>query len=99
MSDKEKTAPKKEPTKKEVVTTTTEKPTEPTQEEKKEIKVIERIIENREIAPQDAFGKLSRSQIILIKNTVAKGASDDELRLFIQVCKGANLNPLHTCLS
>jgi len=24
---------------------------------------------------------------------VAKGASDDELRMFIQVCKGANLNP------
>lgn len=61
--------------------------------ESKEIKVIERIIENREIAPQDAFGKMSKSQIELVKRTVAKGASDDELRLFIQVCKGANLNP------
>jgi len=61
--------------------------------ESKEIKVIERIIENREIAPQDVFGKLSRPQLELIKRTVAKGASDDELRLFIQVCKGANLNP------
>lgn len=61
--------------------------------EQKEVRVIERIIENREIAPADAFGKLSRNQVNLIKNTVAKGASDDELRLFIQVCKGANLNP------
>lgn len=66
---------------------------EPTKEEVKEIKVIERIIENREIAPQDAFGKMNRVQIDLIKRTVAKGASDDELKLFIQVCKGANLNP------
>ena len=61
--------------------------------EAKEIKVIERIFETKEVAPADAFGKLKRSQIDLIKNTVAKGASDDELRLFIQVCKGANLNP------
>lgn len=64
-----------------------------TPEEIKEIKVIERIIENRAIAPQDAFGKMSKNQIELVKRTVAKGASDDELRLFIQVCKGANLNP------
>ena len=64
-----------------------------TPEEKKEIRIIERIIENKEIAPIDAFGKLSRPQIQLIKTTIAKGASDDELRLFIQVCKGANLNP------
>lgn len=70
----------------------TEKP-ELTKTEAKEVRVIERIIENREIAPQDAFGKLTRPQVQLIKQTVAKGASDDELRLFIQVCKGANLNP------
>ena len=61
--------------------------------ESKEIKVIERIFETKEITPSDTFGKLSRNQIDLIKNTVAKGASDDELRLFIQVCKGAQLNP------
>lgn len=61
--------------------------------DKKDIKIIERIIESREIAPQDAFGKMSKNQVELVKRTVAKGASDDELRLFIQVCKGANLNP------
>lgn len=58
-----------------------------------EIKVIERIIENREVAPQDVFQQLSRPQIDLMKRTVAKGASDDELKLFLQVCKGSNLNP------
>jgi hypothetical protein len=61
--------------------------------EKKEIQVIEKVIENQAIAPQDAFGKLSRPQVDLIKRTIAKGASDDELKLFIQVCKGAQLNP------
>lgn len=66
---------------------------ETTVEEKKEIQVIEKIIESKEIAPQDIFGKLQRSQIDLIKRTVAKGATDDELQLFLQVCKGANLNP------
>lgn len=65
----------------------------PTPEEAKVQRGIEKIIENREIAPQDAFGKLTRPQIALIKHTIAKGATDDELKLFIQVCKGANLNP------
>jgi phage recombination protein Bet len=64
-----------------------------TPKEQKEVRIIERVIENKEIAPQDVFGKLTRPQVELIKRTVAKGASDDELRLFIQVCKGANLNP------
>lgn len=71
---------------------TPEKP-ELTPKEQKEVRIIERVIENHAIAPQDAFGKLTRSQVDLIKRTVAKGASDDELRMFIQVCKGANLNP------
>lgn len=64
-----------------------------TEAEQKEVRIIERIIENKEIAPQDAFGKMTRSQIELLKRTIAKGATDDELRMFIQVCKGANLNP------
>jgi len=61
--------------------------------DKKEIQVIEKIIDNRAITPHDAFGKLSRSQIELIKKTVAKDATDDELKLFITVCHGAQLNP------
>jgi phage recombination protein Bet len=63
------------------------------EEDTKEIKVIERIIESKEIAPADTFGKLNRQQIDLIKRTVAKGATDDELKMFLQVCKGAQLNP------
>jgi len=70
-----------------------EKQPELTPTEKKEVRVIEKVFENREIAPADAFGKLTKTQLALIKNTIAKGADDDELRLFIQVCKGANLNP------
>lgn len=61
--------------------------------DQKEVRIIERVIENREIAPSDAFGKLSRPQVELIKRTVAKGATDDELKMFIQVCKGTQLNP------
>lgn len=62
-------------------------------ENQKEIQVIERIIENKEVEPADAFGKFTRSQINLMKRTIAKGSTDDELRMFIQVCKGASLNP------
>ena len=61
--------------------------------EKQDVKEVVRIIENRKIEPAEAFGKLSRAQIDLIKRTVAKGASDDELKLFIAVCHGAQLNP------
>src|SRR3990167_1786485 len=64
-----------------------------TAKDQKQIRIIEKIIESKEIAPHDAFGKMTRSQVDLIKRTVAKGASDDELKLFIQVCKGAKLNP------
>lgn len=84
---------KKEPVAEKPADTGAEPKPELNAKEQKEVRIIERVIENREIAPQDAFGKLTRPQIELIKRTVAKGASDDELRMFIQVCKGANLNP------
>jgi len=62
-------------------------------EENKHIEVIGKVIENKQIAPQDVFSKLTRGQIELIKRTIAKDASDDELKMFIQVCAGARLNP------
>lgn len=66
---------------------------EESEEDKKNVTEIVRVIEDKSIQTQDAFGKLNRAQIDLIKKTIAKGASDDELNMFIQVCKGANLNP------
>jgi len=64
-----------------------------TEKDKKEVLVVEKIIDNRELAHADAFGKLNRGQIELIKRTYAKGATDDELNLFITVCHGLQLSP------
>jgi len=64
----------------------------PVKETKAQTEIV-KVIQSTEIANSDKFEKLTRGQLELIKRTVAVGASDDELRMFIQVCAGARLNP------
>jgi len=63
-----------------------------TPEEKKEAAQVGEVIRTGK-SGIDVFKNLSASQLALLKRTIAKGSTDDELMLFLQVCAGANLNP------
>lgn len=56
-------------------------------QEKKQLTKIGQAIQSQEPL------KLNRAQVELVKRTVARGATDDELKLFISVCQSAGLNP------
>lgn len=62
-----------------------------TVKEKKDVEIIQKVIVHDSAG--NPFDKLTRAQVDLIKTTVAKNATDDELKLFITVCRNAKLDP------
>lgn len=62
----------------------------PTPEETKEVKVQELYMPE---VPKDYKTRLTKAQQELLRNTIAIGASDDELKLFLYVCQRTGLDP------
>jgi phage recombination protein Bet len=48
---------------------------------------------SQQLITVDAPAEYTTAQVELIKKTVAAGCSNDELALFLEVCKGSGLNP------
>lgn len=84
-----------EKTKKEVKPKPVAKPKEKT-EATTPVEVVTEIVAHEAapiIVPSDFKSKLTKQQTELIKNTIAKGASDDELKMFLYVCQRTGLDP------
>lgn len=69
----------------------------PVDKKPKEVEVVAEVLTpatiETPVVPADFKSKLTNSQVALIKNTIAKGASDDELKMFLYVCQRTGLDP------
>lgn len=80
--------PKKRTTKHKKQTQKTDK-----KEHEKAVEVVREVIVREPEKSEVQELKLDRNKIELLKRTIARGATDDELLMFINVCKGLDLSP------